>query len=669
MTRLDATVEQCRFYGVQGQAQKGIDLYARRHDGAYMVVQCKRSSDAFTPGEVTEAVDAFLAGDWAVRARTFVLAVTANLEGTQAADRIEQERPKLAQRGITLVVWDETEISAILKDHPRLVDDFFGREAVRVFLGDDVAAALTDRLDAVEVIEYRKSLGRLYREVFSRLERGVHGDDRNVPLDDRFVLPDVLVTDNGNPAAPTPQAEVPILNPMDAAPSSPASSRYFPDVTAGLRNPALVAAEARSAPDPYGNRVKATDWLGTGNQHLVVGVPGSGKSALLRTLVLDVFADESRFIGHVDRLHGLLPVWLPFAFWTNAARRNSTSVSVLDAVRDWLHAYDHGDLWPLIEKALRDERVLLVVDGLDEWASPDLARLCLDRLEVFAGTKYASVFASSRPFSSAELPVDGSRWRQGTLAPLDHNQRLAFVTKWLTPLVAEPALAKEAAAWAAEIESSAHLRELSDLPLFLLLLLRSREQQAEFPEDLYAVLNEAIVRLIGEHRRRKIDTSGTADLFPSSGDIRKVSGATAEYMHAASMLSISDDELREVFRRTLADTIGYPAADAHSMAVALVNALSPGVGLMVRPAPNETQFFHRSVLEFLAAERLLTRPSDDQIVLFRDHLTDRRWSQVLRFLMRGLIRPPEITAIFDALTRPGRSIHCGVRPPTSLPQM
>jgi hypothetical protein len=48
---------------------------------------------------------------------------------------------------------------------------------------------------------------------------------------------------------------------------------------------------------------------------------------------------------------------------------------------------------------------------------------------VFAGTKYASVFASSRPFSSAELPVDGSRWRQGTLAPLDHNQRLAFVTK------------------------------------------------------------------------------------------------------------------------------------------------------------------------------------------------------------------------------------------------
>jgi hypothetical protein len=63
MTRLEAAVEQCRFYGVHGQAQKGIDVYARRHDGSYMVLQCKRSSDAFTPSEVTEAVDTFLAGD------------------------------------------------------------------------------------------------------------------------------------------------------------------------------------------------------------------------------------------------------------------------------------------------------------------------------------------------------------------------------------------------------------------------------------------------------------------------------------------------------------------------------------------------------------------------------------------------------------------------------
>jgi predicted helicase len=79
------------FYGVHGQAQKGIDLYARQLDRSYLVIQCKRSSDGFTPGEVTEAVDTFLAGDWAPTATVFVLAVTANLEGTNAADRIEED--------------------------------------------------------------------------------------------------------------------------------------------------------------------------------------------------------------------------------------------------------------------------------------------------------------------------------------------------------------------------------------------------------------------------------------------------------------------------------------------------------------------------------------------------------------------------------------------------
>jgi hypothetical protein len=647
LARLNASVELCRFYGVHGQAQQGIDLYVRRRDSSYMVVQCKRSSDDFTPGEITSAVDTFLAGDWADSAAVFVLAVTANLESTSLADRIEVERTKLTERQIEFQVWDETEISALLKGHPRLVDDFFGREAVRTFLGADVADALSDRLDAAEMIEFRATLGTLYREVFGRLERGVHGDERNVALHERFILPDVLVGTDTTMAIPALDAPRPVAN--EAAPGLGLAVWTVPDITVSLRNPKLSPPETRSMPDVYGTRVKVTDWLSTGTWHVVVGVPGSGKSALLRTLVLDVFADEPRFIGSLDRLHDVLPVWLPFAFWTRAARTRPDAASVLDAMREWLNAYDHGHLWPIIAKALRDERLLLVVDGLDEWASPDLARLCVDRLEVFAGTKHANVLASSRPFGTAELPLDSQRWRRAELAPLDQNQRRNFIARWLAPLISEPELSREADRWASEIDSSMHLRELSDLPLFLLLLLRTREQLTEFPEDLYAVLAEAVTRLVGEHRRRKIDVAVAADAFPSTGDVRKVSAATAEYMHLGSMLSISDDEMRELFRRTLAKSIGYPAAEAHAMTSALVNSLSPGVGLMIRPAPDETRFFHRSVLEFLVAERMLTRPSIEQIALFQNHLTDRRWSQVLRFLIRGLVRPPEIAAIFAAL--------------------
>lgn len=638
VTRLEATVEECRLFGVNGQSQDGIDLYARLRDGSYRVVQCKRSSGDFPPAKITAAVDVFLQGEWAKNCATFVLAITANLEQTQAADRIEQERGRLAERGIAFEVWDETALSAVLKDQPRLVDDFFGREAVRVFCGEQAADELGQRLDASEVVEYRAGLLRLYQEVFRGLERGVHSDRADVTLEDRFVVPDVLVTEPGRLVGPA-------AVPGPPAHADPAASRQEWSV----RDTPVSAARAPAAATGYAERVPVLDWLATGSQHLVVGVPGAGKSALLRRLVLDMLADEPELVGGVDRLHGVLPLWLPFAYWTNAARQDRRCASVLGAVESWLDAYDHGHLWPLVRKALEDDRLLLVVDGLDEWASPDAARLCLNRLEVFCSTKRLAAVASSRPFSAAEVPVDAGRWRTAALAPLDGRQRREFIAKWLAPLMDSALAKRETARWAAEVESSAHLAELADLPLFLSLLLRSREQRTEFPEDLHAVLGEVVARLIGEHRRRKIDTSGTTDVFPTTGDIRKVSAATAEHMHRQSVITIGDDVLREVFKGALTDLIGYPPGEAHAIAGLLVNALSPGMGLMVRPAPDETQFFHRSVLEFLAAERLLASTSNEQITLFQEHVADRRWQQVLRFMLRGLARPAEIAAIFDAL--------------------
>jgi hypothetical protein len=57
-------------------------------------------------------------------------------------------------REIEFQVWDGAEISALIKDHPPLVDDFFGREAVKIFLGPEVADALGDRLDAAEMVTF-----------------------------------------------------------------------------------------------------------------------------------------------------------------------------------------------------------------------------------------------------------------------------------------------------------------------------------------------------------------------------------------------------------------------------------------------------------------------------------------------------------------------------------
>ena len=62
-------------------------------------------------------------------------------------------------------------------------------------------------------------------------------------------------------------------------------------------------------------------------------------------------------------------------------------------------------LWPLFEQALDDERLLLLVDGLDEYRSEDSARGALTQLQVFAEQRNCRVIATARPTGYDRLGV------------------------------------------------------------------------------------------------------------------------------------------------------------------------------------------------------------------------------------------------------------------------
>ncbi|RZN39023.1 MAG: hypothetical protein EF813_04465 [Methanosarcinales archaeon] len=73
LVRLESTVEHCQLYGVRGQKQEGIDIYARKTSAdKYSVYQCKRVRD-FGPTNIEGAVSKFLVGAWASKSDTFVL--------------------------------------------------------------------------------------------------------------------------------------------------------------------------------------------------------------------------------------------------------------------------------------------------------------------------------------------------------------------------------------------------------------------------------------------------------------------------------------------------------------------------------------------------------------------------------------------------------------------
>jgi len=153
LARLEVNVEHCQLYGVRGQDQEGIDIYARqRLVEKYRVYQCKRVKD-FGVANIKDAVSKFLEGKWVSQTDTFVLCTQVSLNKTELADEIETQNKRLKRQGITLLPWGSDQLSIALKGHPEIVDDFFGRTWVAAFCGREQADSLGKRPE-VEVAEH-----------------------------------------------------------------------------------------------------------------------------------------------------------------------------------------------------------------------------------------------------------------------------------------------------------------------------------------------------------------------------------------------------------------------------------------------------------------------------------------------------------------------------------
>src|SRR5260370_11523956 len=124
-----------------------------------------------------------------------------------------------------------------------------------------------------------------------------------------------------------------------------------------------------------------------------VGLPGAGKSSLLRFTAMDLLSPQPQSVA-LQREHGTdLPIWLPFGFLCRHLEA-STENSLVSAAEAWLKSQSATHLWPLVQRALQDDRLLLLVDGIDEWRDVGAAEHALGILVAFLGRTRASAVLS-----------------------------------------------------------------------------------------------------------------------------------------------------------------------------------------------------------------------------------------------------------------------------------
>jgi hypothetical protein len=119
-----------RRYGVQGQAQHGIDLVGREPDGQYTVIQCK-DYESLTASRLRTAVETFATGRRPFEAHQLIIATSASTQTTQITEELaalQVEHPDFE-----LDLWGAEQINDLLRHFGDVVAQFWTRETAATF--------------------------------------------------------------------------------------------------------------------------------------------------------------------------------------------------------------------------------------------------------------------------------------------------------------------------------------------------------------------------------------------------------------------------------------------------------------------------------------------------------------------------------------------------------
>jgi len=351
------------------------------------------------------------------------------------------------------------------------------------------------------------------------------------------------------------------------------------------------------------------DSLAEAKQVLLIGRPGSGKSSALARLLLEEAQQSQETIEKPSRI----PVLVELRYY---------QTSVIDLMREFFKRHDLLLEPHQVETLLSENRLLLLIDGLNELSSKEAARQDIAKLR---NHRHVPMIFTTRDLS---LGGDFGIEKQWEMLPLTETQMQAFIRSHLSPKQADDL-------WR-QLED--RTRKFAETPLLLWMLCELFQTGEEIPRNLGEVFR-IFTRTYENSSIRKHEVAAL------KGDVQPLSDRCLWFLalkHLAytmmqgatsvdSRTVISRAETEREFKALFRDE-PHPAKTARDCLDDLLN-----YHLLQIRTDDEIEFRHQLLQEYYAAEWLLDRLSelsDEQLKYY--FLNYLKWTEAIG-LMLGLI--------------------------------
>ncbi len=441
------------------------------------------------------------------------------------------------------------------------------------------------------------------------------------------------------------------------------NSVYVPLTTPAATEPAATKKKRNSVADDRERPPQLLLDLLANESLYVAGPAGSGKSTFCRWVAWLACAGEfpeipvappkgyqegfpAAFRDRLPLLVRLRDFWrdLPQTPGSRALRQQELEA----ALARWVDAKrPAGITWNEVEPHLAAGSLLLLLDGVDEvpLSAGDARQPCPLRAALVEGIADAArewtrrgnrVLLTSRPYGLSEDEVRKLPLRAAPLADLDSPLQKLLIQRWFRCLDENPESADSTARQMTQhIASREDLTPLTANPMLLTAVCIVYHQGGRLPQDRYDLYDRIVDNVLFN---RFPEDRGTVDR------VRNRLAVVAYGMHTG--VGLGDSRETPQAEATLAEIDKLIGAYQHESllnepsytnAIDAREQLLTHTGLLLPQAGKQAGFYHLTIQDFFAAQRLLARHEEELEQEFRRRGAVENWRSTLNFVFGSLV--------------------------------